>query len=60
MMKREEIEKKLKKELDKERYAHTLGVMSRSSVSRTMAPSQDEFVPSGSSYDAGSRYGDKY
>ena len=27
MMKREEIEKKLKKELDKERYAHTLGVM---------------------------------
>ena len=36
------------------------GGMSRSSVSRTMAPSQDEFVPSGSSYDAGSRYGDKY
>ena len=36
------------------------GSMSRSSVSRTMAPSQDEFVPSGSSYDAGSRYGDKY
>ena len=27
MMKREEIEKKLKKELDKERYTHTLGVM---------------------------------
>ena len=26
-MKRAEIEKKLKKELDKERYAHTLGVM---------------------------------
>ena len=26
-MKRAEIEKKLKKELDKERYAHTIGVM---------------------------------